>query len=54
MRDFSMSEKQALDYPLDRAFALLAWSTEMNPWGRMVRVTDGYIAQESQRLNQPS
>lgn len=54
MRDFHMSETQALDYPLDRAFALLAWHAETNPYGRMVRVTDGYIAQEAHKLNAPA
>jgi hypothetical protein len=46
MRDFHMSEKEALNYPLDRAFALCNFAIETNPWARVVYDTDGYIAQE--------
>lgn len=47
MRDFHMSEHAAERYPLKRAFALLAWHNETNPWCAVERVGDGYIAQEA-------
>lgn len=50
MRDFNMSEDQAMNYPTDRAFALAAFHTENNPWGNVERVGDGYVAQEIVRL----
>ena len=47
MHDFHMSEEQALNYPLARAFALKNFVRESNPWGRVIYETDGYIAQEA-------
>lgn len=49
MREFHMTEHQALNYPLARAFALANFVTERNPWGRIIYETDGYIAQECLR-----
>ena len=53
MRDFHMSEEEALNYPLARAFALKNFVIESNPWGRVIYETDGYIAQEAKRLAAP-
>jgi len=50
MRDFNMSEAQALDYPTNRAFALAAFHIENNPWANVDRVSAGYVAQEIERL----
>ncbi len=41
-----MSEEQALDYPLNRAFALKNFMIESNPHARVIYETPGYIAQE--------
>lgn len=49
MRDFHLSMEEALGMPLARALALKAWSIEANPWGGVVRMSDGYIEQERQR-----
>lgn len=49
MRDFHMSEYQAMDYPTDRAWALMAFHAETHPMCPADRVSDGYIAQESLR-----
>lgn len=46
MRDFHMSEEQALDYPLNRAFALKNFIIESNSCGGVIYVTPGYIGQE--------
>jgi hypothetical protein len=46
MRDFHMSEAEALNYPLNRAFALKNFMIESNPHGRVIYETPGYIAQE--------
>jgi hypothetical protein len=54
MRDFHMSEEQALNYPLNRAFALKSWIIENNPWGPVVYETPGYIGQEIERLAKQS
>jgi len=32
------------DLPLSQAFAFAAWSTEHQPFGDVVRSSDGYIA----------
>jgi hypothetical protein len=50
MRDFHMSEHEAMTYPTDRAFALASWASETNPWATPERASDGYIAQEIARL----
>jgi hypothetical protein len=50
MRDFHMSEEQALNYPLSRAFALKNFVTESNPYGRVIYQTPGYIGQEIKNL----
>lgn len=50
MKDFHMSEEQALDYPLNRAFALKNFVIESNPYGRVVYETPGYVGQEIERL----
>lgn len=50
MRDFNMSEDQAMSYPTNRAFALAAFHVENNPFAAVDRVGDGYIAQEIVRL----
>ena len=52
MKDFHMSEEQALNYPLNRAFALKNFMIESNPYGRVIYETPGYIAQECERLKQ--
>ena len=50
MRDFNMSETEALNYPLIRAFALMAFHQEHHPLCPADRASDGYIAQEIDRL----
>lgn len=50
MRDFHMSEDTAMNYPLNRAFALAAFHAECNPFASAERTTPGYIAQEYARL----
>jgi hypothetical protein len=50
MRDFHMSEERALNYPLNRAFALKNFMIEANPYGRVIYETPGYIAQEVEAL----
>jgi hypothetical protein len=50
MRDFHMNEEQALNYPTDRAFALMAFHAQHNPWCSMEPVSDAYLGQESNRL----
>jgi hypothetical protein len=50
MRDFHMTEDQAMNYPLSRAFALAAFHAECNPFAPAERSTPGYIAQEYNRL----
>lgn len=53
IRDFHIPFNVAMDeLPLVQAFALAAWNTESNPWSRVDRVTDGYIAQERFRNKQ--
>ncbi len=52
IRDFHFTREFVLyELPLNQAFALMAWSTEMNPWSPVKRVTEGYIARE--RLDRP-
>ena len=46
MRDFHMSENQAMKYPLNRAFALLAFHGVRHPMAQLEIAEDGYIAQE--------
>ena len=57
LRDFHMGAGgpaavgRVLDeLPLAQAYALLAWNTDTNPWGRVRRASDGYIAQEAHDL----
>ena len=50
MRDFNMSEDQAMNYPTNRAFALAAFHVENNPFASVDRASDGYVAQEIVRL----
>lgn len=50
MRDFNMSEDQALSYPINRAFALAAFHAETNPLCAAERASDGYVAQEIERI----
>ena len=50
MRDFHMTEAQAMKYPLLRAFALLAFRSLDNPWCTMEIDGLGYLAQEAQRV----
>lgn len=47
MREFHMTEKQTMRYPLIRAFALEAWNCETNPWCSVERIGPGYIKQEA-------
>ena len=54
MRDFHMSEPQAMKYPLNRAFALLAFHGVRHPMGSMEIAGDGYIAQERWRASAAS
>lgn len=50
MRDFHMTEAYILDdLPLARAFAYRAWAIESQPWAKVERASDGYIAQELYR-----
>jgi hypothetical protein len=50
MRDFYMNEEEALNYPLNRAFALKNFIIESNPYGRVIYETPGYIGQEMEKL----
>lgn len=50
MREFHMTEEQALNYPLSRAFALKSYDIENNAWSKPVYKTKGYIGQEMERL----
>jgi hypothetical protein len=50
MRDFHMTETQALDYPLNRAFALKNFMIESSSSTRVIYETPGYIGQEIERL----
>jgi hypothetical protein len=50
MRDYHMSETTALQYPLIRAFALLAFRAINNGVCEMQIDGLGYLAQESERL----
>lgn len=50
MRDFHMSEEQAMNYPLNRAFALKNFMIESNFSSRVIYETPGYIGQEIERL----
>jgi hypothetical protein len=52
MKDFHMSEERALDYPLNRAFALKNFVIESNPYGRVIYETPGYIGQEIEQTTQ--
>jgi hypothetical protein len=54
MSDFHMSEEQALNYPLNRAFALKSWMIENNSSGRLIYETPGYIGQEIEQLAKQS
>jgi hypothetical protein len=50
-RDFHMALDYVLDdLPLSQAFALAAWNVEANPWAKVERTSDGYVAQERERL----
>ena len=53
MRDFSMSETDAMNCPTDRAFALAAFHAETHPALPLERAGDGYLAQEVQRHQIP-
>jgi hypothetical protein len=49
-RDFHFPLAYVMDeLPLAQAFALAAWHCESNPWGKVDRATDGYLAQEAWR-----
>ena len=50
MRDFHMSEQQAMRYPLARAHALCVFNALRNPWCPMEIDGDGYVAQERHRI----
>ena len=52
MRDFHMTETQAMKYPLARAFALMVFRALDNPWCSMEIDGLGYLAQEA-RKNMP-
>lgn len=49
MRDFNMSESQAMKYPLIRAHALMAFNAMSNPYCEMQIDDLGYIAQEAEK-----
>jgi len=51
MRDYHMSERAAMKYPLNRAFVLSAAAALRNPWCEMEIDGLGYIAQEAERRN---
>jgi hypothetical protein len=47
IRDFHMRPDYALDQlPICQALALAAFNYEANPYVKLERVSDGYIAQE--------
>lgn len=46
MRDFHMTERDAMKYPLIRAHALCAFTRLNNPWVEMEITGAGYIQQE--------
>ncbi len=52
MRDFNMTEDQAMNYPTLRAFALAAFHAENNPHGALERTSPGYLCQEAQRIRE--
>ena len=52
MRDFNMTEDQAMTYPTLRAFALAAFHAENNPHGALERTSPGYLCQEAQRIRE--
>jgi hypothetical protein len=53
LRDFHLDWSHVMDeLPLNQAFALAAWNCENNPWGKVERRSDGYLAQEAWRLRQ--
>ena len=47
MRDFHMSEPQAMKYPLIRAFALMAFHRMNNSFCEMQIDSLGYVGQEA-------
>jgi hypothetical protein len=49
MRDFHMTETAAMNYPINRALALLSFHIENHPESRPERSSPGYIAQEAAR-----
>jgi len=49
MRDFHMTEIQAMKYSLSRAHALVAFRSMDNPWCEMQIDGLGYLAQEALR-----
>ena len=50
MSRFHHTYAEARRCPLGRAYALRAWAAEHNEFASLDRATDGYIAQEIQRL----
>jgi hypothetical protein len=46
-RDFHFPLDYVMDsLPLVQAFALMAWNVENQPWGKVDRLSPGYISQE--------
>lgn len=51
LHDFHMTPTQArYQVPLAEAWALKSWMAEHNPWCKLVTATDGYVAQEVDRI----
>ena len=45
MREFHMSYSQAMAFPINVAFGLVAWHCESHPWVKFERQSPGYVAQ---------
>ena len=46
MREFHIPYMEAMSFPIDVGFGLLAWHQETHPWAKFVRQGNGYVAQE--------
>lgn len=51
MATFRLTKAHVLyDLPSCEGWALRAWAIEHHPWGNVERESDGYIAQELEKL----
>jgi hypothetical protein len=49
MREFHLSYPDAMAFPINAGFALLAWQCEANPWVKFERTSPGYVSQDAKR-----